>query len=250
MTSESDFTAALLDPSAAVPDGVRSYRGGSDPLRFAVYRNNVHVSLVGVLAAKFPVCAQLVGEDFFTAMARIYVADTKPATPVMMHYGESFPTFISGFAGARSLPYLADVARLEALWAVAHNAADEQPLTPAMLAGFDMLALLAQSLRLHPATGLLASPHAVGLIWSAHQGGEKAPIPAGPQHVLVTRPAADVQVTIVSASDHAFLGQLAPGRPLGEAAAQVIARDPDFDLGTALVGLIGLGCFAAPQLED
>ena len=45
------FAAALQDPALPVPPGVVSPRGDADPLRFAVYRNNVHVGLVGVLAA-------------------------------------------------------------------------------------------------------------------------------------------------------------------------------------------------------
>ena len=61
------FAAAVLDPTLPVPAGVVSYRGDADEKRFAVYRNNVHVGLVGVVAAKYPVCATLVGEEFFTA---------------------------------------------------------------------------------------------------------------------------------------------------------------------------------------
>src|SRR5918911_1682786 len=93
------FAAALLDRSKPVPDGIRS----RPERRFAVYRNNVYVSLVAALATRFPVCRALVGDDFFGAMARDFVAAHPPRSPLLMTYGDDFGDFIDGFAPAASV---------------------------------------------------------------------------------------------------------------------------------------------------
>jgi len=245
-SQQARFAAAVQDPAQPVPDGVISYRGDADPLRFAVYRNNVHVGLVGVLASKFPVCAQLVGDDFFTAMARIYVADHKPATPVMMAYGADFPDFIASFDNARSVPYLADIARLEEAWAIAYNADDQEPLVIAQLAGLEPQSLLQTQLHAHPACSLIISTFPVGTIWSAHQASGITVRP-GAETVLLTRPQADVKVTVIPAADAAFLARLLRGEAIGAAAAAVLETHASFDLAQALSGLCALGAFSSPR---
>ncbi|HEV7346615.1 MAG TPA: DNA-binding domain-containing protein [Devosia sp.] len=242
---QADFAAALTDPSRPVPNGVVSYRGDADARRFAVYRNNVHVGLVGVLASKFPVCAKLVGDDFFTAMARVYVADHKPASPVMMQYGHDFPAFVAQFAGARTVPYLADIADLEEAWSRAYNAADATAAALTDLVALGPEALLGMVIEPHPAARLVRSPFPVGSIWSAHQA-EGVEMQAGAQAVLVTRPLLEVGVTVIPGVDAVFVEQLFAGVPIGIAAEGVLETDPQFDFGGVLAGLCALGAFSPP----
>ena len=113
MTTHADFAAALLDPEAALPAGLVVWNGSDPAHRFAVYRNNVTSALSDVLADSFPVTQQLVGEEFFRAMARVFLRRSPPSSPMLSAYGEGFPAFVEDFAPARAVPYLADVARLE-----------------------------------------------------------------------------------------------------------------------------------------
>ena len=55
------FAAALDDPSAATPAMTRGRMGAPDGRRFAVYRNNVAVGLIGALEARYPVSRRIVG---------------------------------------------------------------------------------------------------------------------------------------------------------------------------------------------
>ncbi len=66
-----EFAAALLDPAAPVPSPLRRNGGKAPQKRFAVHRNNMIASLVAALAARFPVVHQLVGDEFFRAMAHL-----------------------------------------------------------------------------------------------------------------------------------------------------------------------------------
>ena len=113
--TQSGFVRALLDPTLPAPPGLATWNGSDPALRFAVYRNNVVVSLVAALADTFPVVRELVGADFFTAMARLYVAEQPPSSPVLAHYGDGFADWLAQFEPAANLPYLADMAPLTML---------------------------------------------------------------------------------------------------------------------------------------
>lgn len=244
MDTLSAFHAALVDPLAPVPANTVSPRGTVDPLRFAVYRNNVHVGLVNALAAKFPVTRRVVGEAFFAGMARTYVGRSKPQSPLLALYGADFPEFAGGFPNTEALPYLSDLARLEALWSESYNAAEAPALSIAGLAALPPEALGDRRLVPHPAARLLVSDFPVGSIWGAHQVEPVAPIQTWQaEAVLLARPDAQVGVHILPPQDVPFIAALLAGQALGDAAGA--ATDPAFDFGTALVGLLSLGAFSA-----
>ncbi len=73
----------------------RGRMGAPDARRFAVYRNNVAVGLIGALEARYPVSRRIAGDDLFRAMARAFVRAHKPRSPVMIAYGEAFPEFVA-----------------------------------------------------------------------------------------------------------------------------------------------------------
>jgi len=127
---QSAFAAALRDPALPAP-GALSRAGEVTPIRrFNVHRNNVFISLAGVLEARFPAVRRLVGEEFFKAMARHFVDEMPPLSPVLLEYGATFPTILKAFAPVSSEPYLADVARLEWQLHEAFHAEDSRSLTP------------------------------------------------------------------------------------------------------------------------
>ncbi len=245
-TTEATFAAAILDPALPPPAGLTTARGAPDEKRFAVYRNNVAVGLRKALATRFRVVERLVGEEFFALMARAYIAGARPASPLLFAYGDDFADFIDGFAPAAAVPYLADVARIEAAVTRAYHAGDVAPLAVAQLATLPPERLAETRLAPHPATTLVRSRFAVGSIWQAHQHETVEPVAAaGGEAVLVVRPGLEVGVHILPPRDAGFAAALLGGVALGDAAAQELADDADFDFGQALVGLTGLGAFAA-----
>lgn len=131
----SDWQAELLEQIA---DPARAVEAAPalNPAGLAVYRNNYRVGLIDTLAFIYPVCRQLVGEDFFSGLARAFIGGHPSHSGNLHLYGAGFGDFIAGFEHARELPYLADVARLE--WRVhrAYYAADAAPVDSAALAAF------------------------------------------------------------------------------------------------------------------
>jgi hypothetical protein len=240
---ETSFVAALLDTDQPIPDGVIADYAAVPARRFAVYRNNVVVGLRKSLKSRFPAVEKIVGEEFFAAMARLFVKQRPPRSPVLAVYGDDFPAFIAAFEPARGLPYVADVARLEASRTRAYHAADAAPLGAEQFAAFDGSTVGAVLVDLHPSVEIVRSAYPIVTIW-AMNSGEQPLVPIDDwrgEDALVCRPCLEVEVRRLPPGGAAFLLALAAGLRLGEAAAAALSDDRDFDLTGNLAGLIGSG---------
>lgn len=232
------FAAALLDPALPAPDGLRAWNGSDPARRFQVYRNNVIVGLVDALADTYGVTRELVGEEFFRAMARLYAYARPPGSPVLAFYGADFPDFIAHFPPAAGLPYLADVARLEYRRVIAYHAADIPGIGADAVATAlgDEAALPRLEIALHPSLSVLASEFAIVSLWAAHQGllTLAEVVPESPEAALVLRHELTVEVIRIAPAAARFIEALRAGHPLGAAAGAALATDAGFDLGGSL----------------
>ncbi len=244
MSNQAYFSRALLDAALDVPTGLSTWNGSDPALRFAVYRNNVVVSLTDALADTFPVTQALVGEEFFRAMSRVFLQTNPVKSRVLTWLGAGFANFIETFPPATSLAYLSDVARLEMLRVRAYHAADAPPIALETLgqALADPDALAGLKLRLHPSVHLLQSQYAVWSLWAAHQGvlSIDAVNPELAQNVLVFRRDLDVEILNLSVAEGHFLAQLMAGAGLALAADAAVESDHRFDLAAFLANLIRL----------
>jgi hypothetical protein len=232
--SQAAFAAALLDPAAAVPVGVVDPWGQPAPKRFSVYRNNVAGSLTRALEAAFPTVRKLVGEEFFAAMAGVYLRAHPPRSRMLMLYGDAMPGFLDAFPPVASLGYLPDVARVDQAMRESYHAADSQPLPEVefqRLLGEDIAGL-----RLHmaPSLRLVRSRWPVVSIWEANHEGAPAPAPAA-EDALILRPEFDPRPHRLPPGGAGFVLALLKGAGLGEA---VDAAGPDLDLSASLGLLI------------
>jgi Putative DNA-binding domain len=242
MSSQSAFAAALLSPDLPCPGGLTSWNGSDPEVRFAIYRNNVMVSLIDALADTFPVVQALVGEEFFRAMAQVFAQANPPRSRLMIYYGDSFADFVASFPPAAPVPYLADVARLEMARVRAYHAADVAPIqTEALQAALaDPGQLLSLRLLVHPSVQVVESPFAVVSLWAAHQGAlcMTSVDPDVAQAALVFRHGLDVDTLELSAADAQFVVALQTGHSLLDAAGAASNSDAEFDLSHALALLL------------
>lgn len=253
------FAAALLDPALPVPPGLVAWNGSDPAVRFAVYRNNVVHSLVAVLADSFPVVCQLVGEEFFGAMARRYLLEHPPTSPLMHCYGAGLPAWIAAFEPAAVLPCLPDIARLEWSRLRAFHAADAEPIEVQALAGLTQAPqdLAGTSLALHPSLAIVRSPHPIVSVWSAHQLDDAtrderlcALCMDEPEAALVFRdPSDEALVLELPDADAGLVAAIAAGAPLGTAQHAY----PRADLARVLAQLLRHGlvtCVGAPAFAQ
>ena len=246
------FAPALLDPAGEIPGIVIGPCGKSAARCYNVYRNNVTVSLIDALASIYPAVQRLTGADFFRAMARFHIRKTPPTSPLLFDYGRDFPAFIEGYEHAQSLPWLADVARIERAWLDAYHAADSAPLLLSALARVAPDRLASLVFIAHPATRVVRSSYSAVTIFAANRGTESArTIDASvPEDALITRPDVDVVVRLLPPGGAVFLTHLMSGSPLAEAASAALEDAPDFDLATNIAGLFEAGTFASLTSGD
>jgi hypothetical protein len=79
-----------------------------------LHRTTALHGLVNALRLTYPTVDALVGEAFFDQAALAFVEAHPPASSWLTGYGAQFPAFLSSYALAAELPYLPDVARLDA----------------------------------------------------------------------------------------------------------------------------------------
>lgn len=139
-----------------------------------IYQNNYLMGLIKSLVVTFPVCEQLVGENFFKTLAKHYIFDNPSEYASLNDYGNAFPAFLQDFPAVKDLDYLSYlsfVAELE--WAIsrveigvaehffdwgllASIPADKQP---------DLILHRRQNAK------LLYAPYPIDRIWQTNQPG-------------------------------------------------------------------------------
>lgn len=238
---QDQFRAALLDPTLPVPEGLTDGAGVPAGRRYAVYRNNVAVSLTEALIEGFPVVTKLLGEVNMKGLAGLYLRQHPPTSPILMFYGESFPDFVAGLPQLAHLGYLPDVARIDLALRQAYHAADADPVDPAKLAALPPETLVAARLTLAPALRLIRSPWPIHAIWRFNtEDGAPKPDPGG-QDVAILRPAFDPEPHLLPPGGGACIAALMAGASLGEAHDAAVAETPEFDLSQVLSILLAGG---------
>ncbi len=245
---QKNFTARLLRPDNQTEtafDTLLAQDEVSREERLSVYRNNVLTSLTDAVVAKYPLTEKLVGEKFMRGMARRYVTANLPKTACLSDYGEDFANFIAGFAPAKALPYLPDMARLE--WAL-HSAACAPDDVPLDLETLDMGTADQMCFKLRASCRLLSSNWPLTKIRDFCFAGENAQAPAldeGGVLLLVTRPALAPAIHTLANDEYDFLRALSRGKNLAHAAALTLAAPAEKRLSQLLERHFTLKSFSA-----
>ena len=248
----SSFSAALTDADLSVPDGIVGPEGKPAPKRFNVYRNNVVVSLTEALAQTFPAIERLLGGDYFKALARSFVADHPPRSPVLLWYGAEFPEFIEAFPPLGRYPYLGDVARLEWAWLQAYHAEDADPLDPQVLGSMAPERVGEVRFKVHPAASGISSRWPVLSIALANRFFLEDPPVIDletSESVLIVRPDLEVGLHPMRPGGDLFFRALET-HTLSQAANKALAEIPEFDLSGCLSDFLSTGAFSGLALDD
>ncbi|WOD09070.1 DNA-binding domain-containing protein [Marinomonas sp. GJ51-6] len=234
------FKAALLTEDTRFYEEIKAPSMEEQEIRLDVYRNNITVSLVEALCDIFPVTQTLVGDDFFRAMARIYVLNNPPSSPIIREYGQNFSDFVRNFEPAQSLPYLPDLAALEhAMLTLTHSeeyeTLDHQAVSEAFASVEDPSVL---SLGVPPTTQILVSPFAIGSLYQAHfsdghQRLNQVDITKS-EYLLLVKSHLYGQLHVIDKEEAIFIKNLMQEKTLENA----IPESDAFDLGETLAKLI------------
>lgn len=231
------FAGAMADANHA-PFGATAASAG----RITIYRNNVRVNRIAALADAFPNVIQLVGLDYFRALARAY-ADAVSANSANLHDdGERLPAFIRTFAPAADLPYLADVAQVDWLMHRAYFADDTPAVNPEVLSMIGPARFGMAVLRFAPSLGLARSVRwPIADIVAMHEGGQTADLATGAQALAIWRERHVVRWAPLDAAQAGALDALLAGATVSAAFMATPAADPT----TLLTQLFGQGLVCA-----
>ncbi|MEP6875842.1 MAG: DNA-binding domain-containing protein [Burkholderiales bacterium] len=233
-----DLAGSLHDVDAA-PRAERWLLGDVAQIeqRLAIYRANVTAAVTKALGAAYPVVRQVVGESFFDGLVRAYQRVVPSTSGDLFDHGAAFAVFVAEFPHTQSLPYLADLARLE--WAVhrAYGAEDAQPLDQQALAQVAPNRQAAIRLEWAAGTAVVDSNFPVARVWLIHQSNFDGDFKVDwsvRECALVAREGFRVAVSPLGAGDAAFVASGLAGAALGASAEVALAADPGFDLGHLL----------------
>jgi hypothetical protein len=196
---------------------------------------------------------RIVGERFFDAMAERYVRAEPSRSPDLNAYGATFPEFIQAFPPAASVPYLADVARLD--WAC------QAAMTAPQDGALDLQALAAVPEERQPdvvfepsrSASLLRSAFPIHRIWQlAQPGGEDGAgvrLDEGGVRLIVWRQDQELRIELLEDDELRLLSEIALGRSLGEIAETLGAGAHPLDVPALLPKLVTRGWLTGFRLR-
>ena len=258
-THQHAFARALRDRNNDSIAPLLTTDAASSARRLGIYRANSIAGATKALVAAYPVIAEVVGSEFFDALARAYWHGVPSRSGDLGDYGDTFASFLVDFEHVADMPWLADLARLE--WAVhrASLAADATPFDAATLASVPPAALSSLILELVPGTTTIASRYPIVHVWTLHQPGTDRS--AGfavdwnlAETGLVTRQGIAVRVVAIDPPAAIAIEAMQQGATLADAlaAGQEAARRMriGFDPATAPAVWLADGLFAGYRFDD
>jgi hypothetical protein len=240
------FGDALFDAGRAAAASVQ-VKGEAVEERIGIYRGNLTSGWDKALSAAYPVVRQLVGAEFFSALARAYGKAWPSQDPDLNFFGANLADFLAGFEHVGAYPYLPGMARLE--WALhrVYYAPDAPVLDGASLSSLSPEDLESARFIPHPAMHLERCEWAVARLWLAHKDeGQAFPEEMhADSFALVVRPRWQPRLLMLSHAAFAALSELVEGKTFGEALDAALALEEEFDVGTHLKQWLEAGAFTA-----
>lgn len=226
------FYNGIFDPNLKSIKQASAYILNTEQLieahRLSVYRDSILGGITTALTNIYPVCVALVGEKYFTHMVAGYLKNFPSNSPDIGNYGEYLPDYIADFEPAKTLIYLADVARLEWFWHKAFNASNDQT----SVQNHQPLSALQNiqehelpNIRFHPVSSasILSSPYPIHKIWQVNQsdysGDHTVDLDEGSVNLVIWRgDALDMRVDELSDDETTFIKAVLLNASFGEIA--------------------------------
>lgn len=199
------WSKALLHGPAYVP--WQAFAADQDAIVRAmkIHANTVSHARLVALEDSYRRTRSHIGDEAFNQLSRRYLDGGHAAGLRHGQIGAAFPEFLAEAAG---LVTLATLASAERVWLAAYHAADAVPLRMADLAGVAPDMMLQIAVARHPAAATVQFAPRLARVFDTA-------LPREARLVLITRPAADVQVMALDAATAALLPSRADVTKLG-----------------------------------
>lgn len=240
--TQAAFRLAVVDRTAATPAMLLAPAPVEG--RLAIYRRHHRESLVRHLAGRYPTVEWLLGTARFVGLAEQFIHTSPPSVPCMAEYGAGFSAGLEHHDVAASLPYLADVGRLDWMLGDAAVAISLPPLAITALSEFPGDRLPDLGLRLQPGAHYLRSGWPVDDLVRIRLGDgppDRLEFNALPVALEVRGARGQFGIGRLEPAESAFRSALCGATTLGAAIENALATDSEFDVPTALGALFAAG---------
>jgi hypothetical protein len=225
--AQAAVAATLLCGPDHLPAGLFAGDAAAVLRGLRVHANTISHARLVALEDTFPRTRDYLGEAAFNRLSRAFVDAGGAQGRTLADIGATFPDWLAD-------PLAADLARAEWAWLESYHAADAAALVLGDLAGLDEAALLALTVRRHPAVRVvMLSGNAAPLIDPAF-GRDTAAL-------MITRPDAAVRLFAIDPADAAAIAMASDISPLCNLIAHLAEHHADG--GAAIAALIDAGAF-------
>lgn len=171
-----------------------------------VYHNNYLLTLIDVLKSSYSCIFRLVGDDFFTYIAKKYIIKYPQKQGYLQNYGNDFADFIATIKECKNMPYLSDIALLEKYYELCYHSKNID-------IDFDFSKLTAVFTKNNFTTiidkcYLLSSKYPILAIWRLNDNSAKLNLDSGGNNILIYKYNDKVLVVNLSEEDYEFLNNL------------------------------------------
>lgn len=249
----SQFIAGIYGEPCQPEDFIEPSGAMTASDRFAIYRGSVMANLSQALGEIFPVVKSCVGERFFSAMARKYIAGYPSQSASLDDFGEQLPLFIRHFEPLSDFGYLVDVAQLEWSWHRAYHAKDEPALDASAFTNLDATVADKTVFYLCRSLNIITSSFPLLRIWQSNRGlisMQEIDLSEGGDTVVIWRRGLVTDVTSLTPLERETLQAIQQRTPLGTICQQALSKDPDAEINAALATAVNQGWIVgiAPQV--
>jgi len=190
--------------------------------QLAIYQNNVRGALQSSLAQVYPVCFNILGENYFRQLATVYIKQYPSRQCDLNLYGEFFSEYLAIQSQQRAeligFPYLGDLAKLEWLYQLVYFAKDETVFDFSAFAQLTERQQAQSYFQLIPALKFICSDFPIQSIWQANQGTLDASrvIESKPEKMCILRKSNQLEVLTVDEKMYQLLRLIDEQRTLDE----------------------------------
>lgn len=210
--------------------------------QLAIYRGSIQGGLTDILRSTFPVCHRLVGADYFTQLASIYIAKTRHWQPDITYYGVHFAAVVQTLLAVHQLDYLAEVAALEWAYHLAQNGAAIAQLDLTVLMEMSQEAQAQLSFGLDKASTLFYSTYPILRIWQVnqmnYQGEQQVDLNEGATRLLIHRRGPKLCMSSLTAETFKMLTYFSRGETFETVCQKCFEEYPEMDIPRAFAECI------------
>jgi hypothetical protein len=184
---QESLQSAILCSDDAILDSLLDNSRTTRSTLFGVYRNAYTGRLVDVLRNDYPLLRKFVGDEYFSDLARTFIAAHPSRTQNARWFGAEFPTFLARHDAARKF---AELAHIEKAVADAFDSIDAPVLGLVDLARVPSELWARMIFRPHPSVALLRNVTNSFAIWKSLKDGNTpshAARLADPESVIIWR---------------------------------------------------------------